>query len=69
MSLLNWLKTARPPTTVGLPDPRQKKRTAEEAAVFQAANDAVDDDCQPPAKRRRGDYGTYTPEIRAQIAR
>ncbi len=68
--LMNWLKTAKPPATVGLPDPRQCG-TPEKAAVFQAANDAVDivDSPEPPKKRSRGEYATYTPEIRAKIAR
>ena len=78
MSLLNWVKQAKPPSIPGLPDPR-KSNTRTEAEATQAANTIVEkflneefEDPQSASgsrKRKRGQYQTYDEETRAKIAK
>ena len=69
-SILHWLKkTANKPETVGLPDPASCS-TIEEVQSTQAANDAVDKlNTLTNRKRKRGEYGLYDAEQRANFAK
>ena len=78
MSLLNWVKQAKPSLVSGLPDPR-KSNTRTEAEVTQAANTIVEkflnEESEDPQsasgsrKQKRGQYQTYDEETRAKIAK
>ena len=78
MSLLNWVKQAKPPSVQGLPDQR-KSNTRTEAEATQAANTIVEkflneefEDPQSASgsrKLKRVQYQTYDEETCAKIAK
>ena len=76
----NWLKQGQ---TTALPDP-EKEKDIEKLAIVKAANKSinlvglsVDDEnvstsrptSTPPHAKKRGDYKSYTPELRFSIGR
>lgn len=73
VKMLNWLKfgkvTAKAPPSILLPDPRESASN-DEACSTSAANSAVIEVLEPSTpKRKRDDYGKYSPEQRAKMAR
>ena len=78
--LLKWLSTANPrlkgehprPTTFGLPDPNEE--TSNNAGPCASANAEIDKawseiDDKRGSRKRRGEYGHYSGEERAKMAR
>lgn len=77
MSLLKWVKSSKitEPSSPGLPSP-SRASTEKEAIAITAANNAIESLADSPksspsrpCKRKRGEYGSYTPEQRAKYAK
>ena len=72
MSILNWIRNGKlgikPPNSPILPDP-SREDDAGTAQVTTACNDEVEAVITTPKKRKRGEYGAYSPDTRAKIAR
>jgi hypothetical protein len=81
--MLNWLKHGKinfkPPPSIILPDPRESSDNVEGCNIA-AANEFVDEvqrskdvlspaGTSTPKKRKREEYGQYSPDTRAKMAR
>lgn len=71
MSILNWVRRGtlenKAPNLPTLPDPTEIENT-EEAQITAVCNAEVEN-VTTPRKRKRIEYGSYTPETRAKMAR
>lgn len=77
MSILKWIKSSkiREPSSPGLPSP-SRATSEDDAIAITAANEAIESLSDSPkaspsrqGKRKRGEYGSYTPEERAKFAK
>lgn len=71
MSILNWVRRGtlgnKTPNSSTLPDPTEIENTKE--AQITAVCNAEVENVTTPRKRKRSEYGSYTPETRAKMAR
>eukprot|EP00058_Branchiostoma_floridae_P025112 XP_002610602.1 hypothetical protein BRAFLDRAFT_65792 [Branchiostoma floridae] len=72
--MLNWLKKVNPslqrPTAPGLPNPEDTENPRATAAANREVAKVIAEMAEAGSrKRKRGNYGTYTPEQRAKIAK
>lgn len=70
MSILNWIRGGtlgnKTPNSPTLPDPTEIENT--EAQITAVCNAEVEN-ATTTRKRKRSEYGSYTPETRAKMAR
>ncbi|KAI8522099.1 hypothetical protein Bbelb_018530 [Branchiostoma belcheri] len=72
--MLNWLKKSNPSlqrsTTPGLPNPEDTKNPQATAAANREVAKVIAETAEAGSRqKKRGNYGTYTPEQRAKIAK